>query len=483
MTEAAIPFANLQESGHDELGGASPTAFNVIVDGKGVVRKRPGIAAASGISSAVIESGGLDGIHIAKDGRVFAVGSAAGERAIYIVTSGGGAMLQGGVSPYGLRGLNVPVFAETEMLLVLAGGEEMQKVELATNQSARLGGPPPKASHVVALSNRLLANDVFENKTRARYSDVALGTTTYAGHEEWDLGGVGTSGYFTAEARPDDVVALAENTGEVFVFGTTTLQTFAPDQETQFAPVSTIELGCGAPYSILKDDEYFHWVDSKRRVVKSSGRGYEVESDAIQQTLDGMSTAADAYGFSVEDGFLDAHCWKFPTDGRTFVNQNGVGWGQWAGWANGNWAPLIVGAAATSPIDGTTFVATTTGRVGAFSLDATTDFGDPIVARITTGYINRDTSNQKHCRSVRLALRRGTSSSTPGPHGWLRWRDRPGAWEGNIPVDFGSSGDREVVLHYPSLGVYRFRQWQFEFSGDDQVSLVSATEEFDVLPV
>ena len=482
MTEAAIPFANLQESGFDELGGASPAAFNVIVDGKGVMSKRPGIAASS-VYSGVVDASGIIGVCVTKTGVVFAIVDNPGERPIYRVTATSAGLLGTGNAPTGLRGNDRPTFAETEMLVVIAGGREPQKIELASYASSRLAGTPPLASHIVGLSNRLLANDVFENKTRTRYSDVALGTTTYAGHEEWDMGGVGTSGYFTAEARPDDVVALAENTGEAFVFGTTSLQTFAPDPETQFAPVSTIELGCGAPYSVIKDDNAFHWMDSKRRLVKSDGRGYSVESDAIQKTIDDMTTASDAYGFKVQDGFLDATCWKFPTDGRTFVYQKDVGWGQWSGWSNGNWSPLIVGAVAVSPLDGTCFVATTTGRVGAFSLDATTDFGDPIVARVTTGYVNRDTANQKHCECVRIALRRGDSGSTPGPQGWLRWRDRPGAWVGNIPVDLGSSGDREIVLTFYGLGVYRYRQWQFEFSGTGQVSLVSATEQFTVLPV
>jgi hypothetical protein len=482
MTEAAIPFANLQESGFDELGGASPAAFNVIVDGKGVVRKRPGINTSS-VDAAVVESAGLTGIYVTNDGTVLAVGSAAGERAIYRVNASGSAVLGTGASPDGLRGTGVPTFAETEMLVVLAGGLDMQKIEKDGLIPSRLGGTPPQASHVVSLSNRLLANDVTDNKTRTRFSDTALGTTDFSGHEEWSLGGVGTSGYFTAEARPDDVVALAENTGEVFVFGATTLQTFSPDAESVFSPVSTIELGCGAPYSIIKDDSAFHWLDGKRRLVRSDGRGHELESNAIQKTIDDMETTSDTYGWKVEDGFLDALCWKFPSDGRTFVYQKDVGWGQWAGWSNGNWSPLILAAAAVSPLDGTTFVATTTGKVGAFSLDATTDFGDPIVARITTGYVNRDTSAQKWCKRVLITLRRGTSGSTPGPQGWLRWRDRPGAWEGNIPIDLGSSGDFELTLPFEGLGVYRYRQWQFEFSGTGQVSLVSAIEEFDVLPV
>lgn len=481
MTSGPIPFANLQESGHDELGGASPTAMNVIVDAKGVVSKRPGMTTSSLTPSAVVDATGIDAVHVTKSGVIFAVGSGAGERSIYRLTGGAAGVLGSGTAPEGLRGSARPVIAETELLLVLAGGREMQRVILSSFISDRLGGTPPLATHIIGMSNRLLANDVLVDKTKVRFSDVALGDTDYSGHELWSLGGVGTSGYFTAEARPDNVVALAENTGEVFVFGQTSLQTFSPDAVSTFAPVSTIELGCGAPYSIVKVDQDFYWIDQKRRIVKSSGRGYEVISDAIQRTLDEMETTEDAFGYQVSLGFLDAMVWTFPTDGRSFAYQKGVGWGQWSGFDGSTWTRLIANAVAVSPLDGTTFVGTTTGKVGKYSLDATTDFGDVISASVTSGYLNRDTDTRKHCKRVRLSLRRGESGTTPGPLGYLRWRDRPGAWEGEIPVDLGNSGNREIVLEYPPSGVYRFRQWQFEFSGTGQIALVSATEEFDVL--
>jgi hypothetical protein len=477
---AAIPFADLQESGSSELGGASPQAINVIVDGKGVVSKRPGVGTSSLVTSSLVNAAGIDAIYMSNDGRVFAVATGVGERPIYRITAGSSMALSGGASPGGLRGSSRPLIAETEMLLVLAGGEEIEKVVLDGELSARLGGNPPQSTHVLALANRLLANDVFADKTKVRFSDVALGDTDYSGHEVWSLGGVGTSGYFTAESRPDNVVALAENTGEVFVFGQGTLQTFSPDAVLTFSPVATIEVGCSAPYSIVKVDGEFFWLDHKRRLVKSSGRGYSVISDAIQRTLDGMTTTDDAFGYHVTDGFLDAMVWTFPTDGRTFVWQKDIGWGQWSGW-NGNWSRFIVNAACLSPSDGTVLVGTTTGYVGELSLNATTDLGSTIRAQVTTGYLNRDTDAKKHCQCVRFSLRRGSVATTPGPQAYFGWRDRPGAWDARIPIDLGSSGDTEIVVEFRSLGVYRRRQWFFEFSGDSALSLVSADEEFEVL--
>jgi hypothetical protein len=48
-------------------------------------------------------------------------------------------------------------------------------------------------------------------------------------------------------------------------------------------------------------------------------------------------------------------------------------------------------------------------------------------------------------------------------------------------VELGLSGDTAQVVVLRSLGVYRKRQWVFEFSADVELELVSAIEEFDVL--
>lgn len=480
MTSAIIPFTNEQESGFEELAGSSPVAMNVIIDGKKVVSKRPGLTESDIATSTVVDVNGLDGIYVTNGGAIYTVGSTVAERPIYRVTSGGSIALSGGGTPNALPGHGRPVFAETELLLVLAGGREIEKVVLSTDASSRLAGDPPLATHVVANNLRLLANDVFVDKTKVRFSDIAIGDTSYAGNEEWDLAGVGTSGYFTAEAAPDDVVALGQTTGEVAVWGQTTTQVFGPDADLIYAPIATLELGMGAPYSAIKVDDAFMWMDPKRRFVRSDGRSFTVLSQAIQKTLDAITDVSDCFGYRVTQGPLDAVVWTFPSDGRSFCYQLGGGWGQWMGW-NGNWSRFIVNGLSQPLSQPNPLVCTTTGYVGELSLDSSTDFGEPVNAYITTGYLNRDTEAWKHCLKIRLALRRGNTSSSP--QAFVRWRDRPGAWEGSIPVDLGSSGDTEIVLEYAALGVYRRRQWMFEFSGDSALALVSATEEFEVSDV
>jgi hypothetical protein len=479
-----IPFQPQEAPTNEVLAGASPVAMNIMSDGLGVIRRRPGIAAYSGAPSTVIDANGLASLYVTTHGNLYAVGAVGPERPIYQVSSGGAIKLGGGVAPFGLTGSLRPVFAETEMLLVIAGGQDLEKLEFSSNVSSRLGGSPPKASHVIAQSNRLLANDVLVDRTAVRFSGTFGGLVDFSGAENWGYGGFGTSGYFTAQTRPDDVAALGQTTSEVYVFGAQTTQLFQPDPNFTFAPVVTQELGMGAPYSLCQADGSSFWLDNRRRIVMSSGRGFQLLSDDIRAQLEAISTVRDCWAFRPTLGSLDALAWRFPTDGTTFVYQKGAGWSQWAGWdsARGNWKDFIVTGHAMRPDASVNVVATSTGRIGMLSMDVNTDLGDPIVAYVETGYLNRNSDAYKLCKAVRLTLRRGATQDPTGPQAKLSFRDRPGAWT-DIPVDLGASGDTEIVVPFYSLGTYRRRAWRFEYSGSESLALVSATEEFDVMSV
>jgi hypothetical protein len=469
----------MQESGREQLAGASPTAVNVIVDGKGAVRRRPGIATYSGAPSSAVDSSGIRGLYLTAGGELFAVGAVTGSSArIYRVTAGGASSLSEGPSAL-LNGAQRPIFAETEALLVFATGGDLQKVDLVTFSSARLGGSPPVATHVIANNSRLLANNA-ESLNRINYSDQASGSSI-TGHETWD--GSLTSGFFPADARPDTVVALHENTNEVFAFGTTNVQAFAPDPSITYASVTTREYGCSAPYSVIKVDQRFAWLDHQRRIVVSDGRGIEIVSAPIQQTLHDMTTATDAFGYRVFHGPVDCLVWTFPTDGRTFAYQIGGGWAEWLSWNDGtnNWQPFPVTAHTIRPDTGQNLVGTSAGKIGVLKSSAQDDLGTLINAHVTTGFVDRENSRRKWCKHVKLVLKRGFATSSTAPVGFLQYRDDYGAWQDMIPVSFGGSGDHVAEVPIDSLGIYRRRQWRFTFSGSEEFVLAEATEDYDVL--
>lgn len=365
-------------------------------------------------------------------------------------------------------------------MLVIAGGGAVQRVLVDSDVCERLPGSPPIASHVVANASRLLLNNVIVDKSIVSYSEPAAGSS-YAGHEVW-VGG--DAGFFSGEARPDPVLALGETTNEVFLFGTTNVQAFVPDDSSVYSPVSAREYGCIAPFSVVKVDHSYAWIDHRRRIVLSDGREFQVLSEPIQQTLDDMSAISDAFGYRIVHGPVDAVVWVFPSDSRALVYQVGGGWAEWSSFdtESSSFEQFMALSHAANPATGENVVGLRDGRVGLLSMAYQTDLGAPVVARVETGYLNRGADFVKHSKCVRLVMRRGTAASGDDePVGLLSWRDDEGPWSPAIPIGAGSAGDTMFTVQVRSLGTYRRRQWRFEFGEDSDCVLAGATEEFDVI--
>lgn len=484
MPQEVILFGPNQESSYDELGGSSPSAVNVVIDKNNVVYKRPGIATYSEAPSTVVDSDGIAGLYVTNDGQLFAVDGGPNFRSIYKIDNGSANEISS-LPDQKLLGSLRPVFTETEVFLVIAGGLDMQRIKLSNLDSLRNWTDAPYASHVAANSSRLLGNDLTVDRTKVRYSGISQGTVDTSGHEVWtnDPLDESSGGFFTAEARPDNVVAIAENTNEIFVWGTDNVQVFSPDETLIFAPSATREFGTCAPYSIIKRDSDFLWVDQHRRIVSSDGRQFQNFEQPIKRQLDALERVDDCYGFRVLLGHIDCLCWCFPSAGTTFVFQKDGGWSQWHSWdsANSNYKMLNIMSHHLRRDGGINVVGTFDGKIGKLSQTAYDDLGELIVSSVTTGFLDRGSPNRKLCRSVKIEGRRGSTSTTS--LGRLEWRDDAGSWCGPIFVDFGSTGDYTIVKEFRSLGVYNRRQWRWTFSDSANMSLIRVTEQFDVLNI
>lgn len=471
VVQQALPFTNTQASGLEPIAGASPAAFNIVTELGGAVRRRPGLTL---WNPNQIHASGLNGVHETTAGDVYAVAAGIPRRIFRVSPTGALNLSVGALTE--LAGTKRPTFAETEALLVLAAGGAPQKIEFASGLSSRLGGDPPVASHVVANSARLLVNDLVSVKGSVNYSAPALGSS-FTGHEQWNSADNSNSGLVQTEYRPDPVTALRDANNEVFAWGPTTLQVFGSDPQSVYAPIVSSDVGLGAPDSVVLVDGAFAWLDHRRRFVMSSGRQAQPFSEPIQSVLESLPRVSDCFGYRVHIGPYDLLLWAFPSVGRTFCFQKGAGWSEWFLW-QGEWESFKVQAATELKAEGGTLATTSDGYLVKFELDGD-DLGYPIRAYIETGHLNRGTDSLKHCRAVHLALRRG--ETTEEEIGRLYWRNDLGSWEDPVEFSLGSEQDREVVVSFYGLGSYRRRDWRFEFVGSATFSLVSATEEFEVL--
>ncbi len=486
MSQEPIEFGNRLESGHEALGGASPQATNVVTDvATGAVLRRPGISAYSEAPATSIDSGGIDGLYSDLDGRLYATGKAAGEgtRTLYRITGGSAFTYATPISGPGRA-----VFAETDALNVFTAGKYLYKIVKSDLSLSRLGGDPPECDHVLANTGRLSANDIVIDRSKIRYSAIASGDVTFAGLEDWDPASTATGsrpGFYSAEARPDPVVALVENTNDVFAFGSTNIELFGPDSTLVYLRSIVREYGLSAKYSVVKIDQAYAWLDHRRRFVLSDGRQFDdTMGKPIQGVINAMTKVDDCFGYRLHQGFLDCMVWTFPSEGVTFCFQKGAGWSQWQGWdsAANNWTQHQVLSHHHRNDTDIPVVGTTSGIVAKYDLDANDDLGELIPASVTTGFLNRGTDRRKRCKAVKVTLSRGTSMvATNDPIGYLSYADAPGKWSTKIPLHLGTADDTDPVIPLYSLGWYRRRQWKFEFSGTERLSLVSVQEDFDIL--
>ncbi len=524
-----IPFGPALETSSEEISGASPEAFNVIADARGVIRKRPGLAAYTGVAPATtVDANGVLGLYLTEQrvahatgtanvsgthpGVLYAVGATVNAsgggsntgRNVYRIVGGTATLVGTGVAnenrlatPAAIATTRFPrpVFAETEALLIIAGGAEIGKIDIRpetfsapnfTNpnpdyhEMAFLGGCPPLASHVFTNSSRVLANDTQLDQTKIRFSDINQGITSTTGHETWDPS-PGAAGFFTAEARADSVVACAENTNDVWMFGRTSLQLFLPDSSVTFAPSITSEIGCLAPYGVCKDDDKFIWLDHQTRIVGSQGGNkWDDLGGQVQATLDALTVPSECYTYKFSESFANVVVFRFETDQTTLAYQSGVGWAKWAlhDAASDTFSMFPVLSHHRRADGGLNVVGLSTGVICTLSLDNTTDLGSAIVAYVSTGFLDRESSNLKQSVAVHLTFKR-TPALTFGVSCFIEYRDNLSSEWTIIPIDLGTEdGDLNPVVTIRSLGTYRRRQWRFRFAESAGLFLVGATESF-----
>lgn len=483
IQEGPISFKPEQASGVEELAGASPVAMNVILDGAGAVRRRPGMADYQGRTQSA-SGDQILGLYESAAGELFSVRQVGALRHVMRVTSTAESDQSTMATGTYLPGLQRPVFAETEDRVVCVGGDKPVQWSPSGGVTTLLGGTPPKATHVIANSSRLLLNDTTQFPWLTWFSDVSGGAD--GGYQAWNAAspsiGTGSASSFQALPNREAELAMTHNGEQVLTWGRTSMRLFVPaDPPLYYSPEAAHELGISAPSSVVRAEENLAWLDHRRRFVVSDGRSYKIVSTpSIQETLNDIATVDDCFGWRFLHGNTDVMVWTFPTDGRTFVFDPDAGWCQWSGW-NGSWQKLPVLSHVFRQSTGENVVGTVDGRYAEFNQDITTDFGLPILATVTSGFLDRGTARLKASRAVRITMRRGNHTSSTEPVGTLSWRDDLGEFTPGIQVGFGSPTDKTAVVRFTSLGTYRKRQWKWTFSGENQMILADVREEFEVL--
>jgi hypothetical protein len=247
--------------------------------------------------------------------------------------------------------------------------------------------------------------------------------------------------FASAEGMPDNIVALASNFREVWLFGTNSIEVWYDSGSTDF-PLARIqgafnEFGCAAAYSICKMDNGLFWLGSDARgkgiVYRANGySGLRISTHAVEYAIAQYDTIADAVAYTYQMEGHSFYVLNFPSAGKTWVYDVATqAWHERAAFFNGNFVlqrptcqmafnnQIIVGDYAD-------------GRLYEYSLDVYADDDQP----------------QKWLRSWR-ALPAGSNELTRTAHHSLQLDIEGGVGLNNLPVQ---GGDPEVMLRWSDDG-------------------------------
>lgn len=387
-----------------------------------------------------------------------------------------------------------PTFAEDSGRIMIAGGGQIQTWEgvigaLSSRLAAYVAGtnqPPLGATHIAKLTGFVACNNVYPGQ---------LGNILWSDYGDGSDATWPPLNFVVADARPDPVVALFENLRELYAFGTQTLQVYAPSSVDPtigtagyFAPSASIDLGTIAPYSVIRLDQNFAFLDYRRRFVKSDGRTFTPLSMAIDKTLQDIPTVSDCWGFRCRIGFWDLLVWVFPsTTDAYYYELNQQKWGKWRGWNGTDAYELIrMGCYAYHPGSNRHFVGDRLYE-NIFTIDQTARHDvapdgtntRAIVAERVTGRLDWETTKRKRSNSVRLFLRRGATS---GESVEIMKSDDGGPWSSPFLVGLGSAdGDSTNWADWYPGGVYRRRQYKLRYSNSTDTVISAVEEDYSVL--
>jgi len=324
---------------------------------------------------------------------------------------------------------------------------------------------PTDATHVAFFDSYLLA--LRADSQIVEFSDVDA-PDTWLGER------------FTAEQRPDNLVAMFARFGEVFLPGTETIEnaTDTGDATTPFQriPGATTERGSISPYSFTQIDNSYFFLDFDRRVIRMAGRNPQVISNPFDNEFQELINIEDCIGFHFNPDGMTKYILHFPSDGKTYAYDYKLDyWAEYSYWNHttgkrnsflcktgafiSKWNKYICG----SKDEGKLYIA---------SRDYTTDEGEDVIPELVTGRIDWGKINRKQSRKITFKVKRGNAAITQ-TNAKIYMNKRINGkkqWLSNEKIiDLGITGDTYSYKNFRNLGEYRDVQYRIRMQGASSI--------------
>jgi len=298
----------------------------------------------------------------------------------------------------------------------------------------------------------------------------------------------------TAESGTDDVVGLGVSKGEAWIFGEATTEIWynaANPTGSPFSPRDGLEMqiGCGAPASIVLLNDLLIWLDNRGFIVqsevspfiRSNNSGYDIKivsDEAITAEILSYGTRSDAVAMGYNDRGHLMYQISFPTEQKTWVfDYTTKSWHERAYYSTGVGElqhHLCQYYAQSGNLhlmggdrDGKVYISDST---------IYTDNGDPI-RRIRTTSPIVDTNDYKDISIDCLEIKFGLGDSdVEDPQVTMRYSFNGGhSWSNHLPRTIAAVGDYNKRVTWNRLGTST--EWVFEVSIVENmpVAIVDAT--------
>lgn len=130
--------------------------------------------------------------------------------------------------------------------------------------------------------------------------------------------------FATAETKPDRLVAIDQNSGELWAFGESSVEIWydaANPNAFAFSPRrgAVINQGCAAKQSVTRFNNTLAWLDNRRKIVIANGYGLErISTDPIEVAIRRYSRVDDAVFFSYNHEGHEFLVCEFPSADATW---------------------------------------------------------------------------------------------------------------------------------------------------------------------
>jgi len=293
--------------------------------------------------------------------------------------------------------------------------------------------------------------------------------------------------FASAEGSPDGVVGIIVDHGQLWVYGTNSIEVWYNSGNADF-PFSRIqgafnELGCAAAYSLAKMDNGLFWLGKDARgqgmVYRANGySGQRISTHAIEWHIQQYGDLSDAIGYTYQQDGHSFYVLIFPSADTTWVYDVATqAWHERAGFANGDFTrhrsncqaffnnKVLVGDYQNA-------------NVYSFDLDDYSDNGS--IQKWLRSWRALPTGQNNLKRTAHHSLQLDCESGTglnlgqgSDPEVMLRWSDDGGhTWSNEHWVSIGKIGEYYRRAIWRRLGMtLKLRDRVYEVSGTDPVKI------------